>query len=127
MQYFLQNKGNILTLKLLSDIFKQHIYHDVGFNLDNQVGDVICNFQIFLTGVSNGYYEDITLKDVLFVVASVDKIPPFGLQKKIDVRFDKNVSLPQASTYSLNLTLPFDDIANKMILALKFGVGFGDI
>ena len=80
-----------------------------------------------MTGVSNGYYEDITLKDVLFVVASVDKIPPFGLQKKIDVRFDKNVSLPQASTHSLNLTLPFDDIANKMILALKFGVGFGDI
>ena len=80
-----------------------------------------------MTGVSNGYYEDITLKDVLFVVASVDKFPPFGLEKKIDVRFDKNVSFPQASTCSLTLTLPFYDIANKMILALKFGVGFGDI
>ena len=57
-----------------------------------------------MAGVSNDYYEDITLKNVLFFVASVDKIPPFGLEKKIDVRFD-----------------------NKMILALKFGVRFGDI
>ena len=62
-----------------------------------------------------------------FFVASVDKIPPFGLEKKIDVGFDKNVSLPQASTCSLTLTLSFYDIANKMILPLKFGVGFGDI
>ena len=80
-----------------------------------------------MAGVSNGYYEDITLKDVLFVVASVDKIPPFGLEKKMDVGFDKNVSFPQASTCTLTLTLPLYDIVNKMILALKFGVGFGDI
>ena len=80
-----------------------------------------------LAGVSNGYYEDITLKDVLFVVASVDKIPPFGLEKWIEVSFHENVSLSQASTCSLTLTLPFHDIANKMVLALKFGVGFRDI
>ena len=62
-----------------------------------------------------------------FFVASVDKISPFGLEKRIDVRFDKNVSLPQASICNLTLALPFHDIANKMVLALKFGVGFRDI
>ena len=109
------------------DILKYHNVHDVGSNLHNQVVDAICDFEIFLAGVSNDCYEDITLKDVLFFVSSVDKVPPFGLEKKIDIRFDKNVSLPQASTCSLALTLPFHDIANKMVLALKFGVGFGDI
>ena len=89
--------------------------------------DEICDFEIFLAGASNGYYEDITLKDVLFFAASVDKIPPFELEKRIDVKFDKNVSLPEASTCSLTLTLPFHDISNKMVLALKSGVGFGDI
>ena len=127
MQYFLQNKSNILTLKQFMDILKYHNDDGAGSNLHNQVADAICDFEVFLAGVSNGYYEVITLKEVLFFVASVDKIPPFGLEKKIDVRFDNNVSLPQASQCSLTLTLPFHDITNKMILALKFGVGFGDI
>ena len=124
MQYFLQNKGNILTLKQLMGILKYHNDHDVGSNLHNQVVDAICDFEIFLVGVSNVCYEDTILKDVLFFVASVDKISPFRLERKIDIRFDKNVSLPQASTCSLTLTLPFHDIANKLGLALKFGVEF---
>lgn len=42
-------------------------------------------------------------------------------------RLDGNVLLPQASTFSLTLTLYFHEIANKLALALTFGVGFGDI
>ena len=106
------------------NILKYHNDHGVGSNLHNQVVDAICDFEIFSAGVSNGYYEDIMLKDVLFFVASVDKIPPFRLERKIDIGFDKNVSIPPASTCSLTLTLPFHDVANKMVLALKFGVGF---
>ena len=87
MQYFPYNKGNILTLKQLMDILKYYNDHDVGSNLHNQVVDATCDFEIFLAGVSNGCYEDITLKNVLF--PSVDKIPSFGLENKIDVRFDK--------------------------------------
>ena len=102
------------------DILKYHNDHDVGSNLHYQVVDAICDFEIFLAGVSNNYYEDITSKDVLVFVASVDKIPPFVLEKKIVLGFDKNVSLPQASICSLTLTLPFHNIANKMVLALKF-------
>ena len=67
MQYFLQNEGNILTLKQLMDILKYHNDHDVGSNLHNQVVDAICDFEILLAGVSNDYYEDITLKDVFFL------------------------------------------------------------
>ena len=81
MQHFLQNKGNILTLKQFMDILKYHNDHDAGSNLHNQVGYAICDFEVFLTGVSNGYYDDITLKDVLSFVASVDIIPPFGLKE----------------------------------------------
>ena len=99
MQHFLQNKVNILTLKQLMDIFKYHSNH-VGVNHHNKVEDVICDFEIFLVGASNGYYEDITLKDVLFFVASVDKIPLFGLEKKINIRLDKNASLSPISTCS---------------------------
>ena len=42
----------------------------------------------------------VTLKDVLFFVASVEKNPLFELEKKIDIRFDKNVSFLQASACS---------------------------
>ena len=41
MQYFLQNKGNILTLKRLMDILTYHNDHDVCSNLHNQVADTI--------------------------------------------------------------------------------------
>ena len=118
IQHFLQNKVNILTLKQLMDIFKYHSNH-VGVNHHNEVEGVICDFEIFLVGVSNGYYEDITLKDVLFFVASVHKIPLFRLEKKIDIRFNKDVSLSPTSTCSWNLTLTFRDIVNKIVLALK--------
>ena len=128
MEHFLQNiKVDVLTLRQLMAILNYHNYHDVGSNLHNQVVDAICDFEIFLVGVSNGYYEDIMLKDVLFFVASIAKIPPFGYKKKLDICFDKNVSLPQAFTCSLALTIPFYGIANKMVLAVKFGVGFGYI
>ena len=83
------------------DILKYHNDYEAGSNHHNQVVDVICGFEMFLAGVSNGYYEDITLKDVLFFVASVDKILSSRLEKEIDIRFDKNVSLPQASRCSL--------------------------
>ena len=78
MEHFLQNINvDVLTLKQLMAILNYHNYHEVGSNLHNQVVDAICGFEIFLVGVSNEYYEDIILKDVLFSVASVAKIPPF--------------------------------------------------
>ena len=78
MEHFLQNiKVDVLTLRQLMAILNYHNYHDVGSNLHNQVVDAICDFEIFLVGVSNGYYEDIMLKDVLFFVASIAKIAPF--------------------------------------------------
>ena len=67
VQYFLQNKGNILTLKQLMDILKYHNDHDVGSILHNQVVDAICDFEIFLAGVSNDYYEDIKLRMFYFL------------------------------------------------------------
>ena len=79
MEHFLQNiKVDVLTLKQLMAILNYHNYHDVGSNLHNQVVDAICDFEILLAGVSNAYYEDIMLKDVLFSVAIIAKIPPFG-------------------------------------------------
>ena len=53
MQHFLQNKGNILTLKQFMDILKYHNDYDARSNLHNQVGDAICDFEVFLAGVSN--------------------------------------------------------------------------
>ena len=39
----------------------------------------ICHCEIFPVGVSDDYYEDITLHDILFFVASIEKNSPFGL------------------------------------------------
>lgn len=63
------------------DILEYHNGLDLGSNHHNQVVSAICDFEIVLAGVSNGYYEDITLMDVLFFVASANKSPPFGLKK----------------------------------------------
>lgn len=40
---------------------------------------MICHCEIFPVGVSDDYYEDITLHDILFFVASIEKNSPFGL------------------------------------------------
>ena len=54
MQSVLHNEVTILTLKQLNC----HSDHD-GFNHHNQVEDTICNFEIFLAGASNGFYQGI--------------------------------------------------------------------
>ena len=46
MQYFLQNKGNILTLKQLMDILKYHNDHDVGSNFHNQYFGLVSQMTI---------------------------------------------------------------------------------
>ena len=86
---------------------------------------MICHCEIFPVGVSDDYYEDITLHDILFFVASIEKKFTFRFVKKIDKCSDKNVSLPQASARTITITLPFHGIATKMVLALKFRVEFG--
>ena len=103
IQYFLQNKSNTVTLKQLMDILKikYHNDHDVGSNLHNQVVDAISIYYVILRFwlMSEIAIVEILLKCFIFVT-SVDKISSFRLKKRINIRFDKNVSLPQASTCS---------------------------
>ena len=68
--------------------------------------------------------EVVRFDHLLLFCTGVDRLPPYGFQKLIDVEF-KNVSLPSASTCGLQLTMPISDLRKKLITAIKFGGGFG--
>ena len=63
---------------------------------------------------------------VLVFCTGMDRIPPYGLNQKIEVEF-KDVSLPCANTCGLHLTLATVDIKGKLVIAVNFGGGFGKI
>ena len=64
---------------------------------------------------------------MFFFFTGMERIPPFGLPKKIDVDFAEGVTMPLVSTCGLNVTLPVKDIDSKLLIAFKYGGGYGDI
>ena len=106
-----------------------------GSNSRNLIENIICDFEIFLNSIGSGEVKDndgkvLGLHDVLFLLTALDRIPPFGFEKKIDVFFSNEISFPKISTCSLNLTLPVGEnvsIEHMLLTAISFGSGFGEV
>ncbi len=108
---------------------------EVGSNDYNIVQQGIVEFEIFLAAIQSGEImlnseEPWTYGHILYFCTGVDRIPPFGFEKSIDVTFWGS-SLPTASTCALELTLPFSkdgldshNIQNNMAIAINMGGGF---
>jgi len=131
---FFQNEQKLSVDKFF-ELFNFIKDGEDGSNVRNQIENIICDFEIFLSSIASGDVKDrdgkaISLSDILFLLTSMDRIPPFGLCKKIDVFFVKDISFPKISTCSLTLTLPFGDcvsIEAMFTAAVTFGCGYGEI
>ena len=96
-------------------------------NDDMQVEDAILEFEIFLANLSSGEYEGISLMDFLVFSCGLDRIPIFGLPKKIEIFFVDDTKLPRASTCGLIMQVPKCVSHDKLAYALRHCVGYGFI
>ena len=76
--------------------------------------DAQCNFEIFISKFANktvyitaDVYRLLTLEDILFFFTGMNKVPMFGFEKTIDIRFVDSITLPDPHTCSLEAELPF--------------------
>ena len=69
----------------------------------------------------------------MFLFTAIDRVPPFGLDKKIDVVFKDDITYPKIcslSTCSLNVTLPIGkgiSIEQMLVTTSAFGSGIGEV
>lgn len=104
-------------------------------NFMDRIRIAISEFELFLLDVGHGnvIIEDetlLTFHDILLLLTGCDRIPPSGLEKKIEVFFADDISYPKISTCGLIFTLPIQtkNFQTMMVNSVKFGgVGFGDI
>ena len=101
---------------------------EIGSNNHNRVKVAIGEFELLLTEIESGDVlvegKTVTYGDILFFCTGTERIPPHGFGKTIDVEFH-DVSLPSASTCGLSLVLPYTNIREKVVIAIKHGGGFG--
>ena len=120
---------SLITFKQIAD--KEN---EEGSNKAENICECISEFELFLINVDTRQImleenRPLTYKDLLFFITGSDRIPPYGFGKNIDVVFSDMISLPKAHTCGLTLTVPADptEMQNKLILAIRFGGGFGGI
>ena len=76
---------------------------------------------------------DLTVGDILQWTIGCSKVPPGGLEKKINIHFTTYEQYPTVSTCSLDMTLPlylhnsYNKFKDIMIEAILSGQGFGTV
>ena len=83
----------------------------------------ITKFEILLNLSQNVY--DTKRNDFLKFAACVDRIPPQGLGKSIDVYFHERNELPTTSTCGLFFNVPINIKPDLFLMAIKDGGTFG--
>lgn len=105
--------------------FKQDC--DRNSNKGKAIANAICDAELFIASVANQEVERTELSDLLYLFTGLDKVPPFGLHKKIEISFSEEESLATISTCAYTAILPFKDIDKVLKIALKYGGGFGSV
>ena len=71
--------------------------------------------------------QEFTLSDLLIFISTYDRIPTYGLSKKIDVKFVNADKLCEVSTCALNVYLPLIETRKNVLKALEYGKYFGKV
>ena len=127
MKSFLLRSEKCLSLGDILSHINCHNDAEPGSNTFQTVRNLICDFEVFLAEVSNGDIENAGLEQILFLFTGVDRLPPDGLGKKIDIFFDEKCNFPKISTCGLTATFPTKEFVKYITIAIDFGGGFGDI
>ena len=89
-------------------------------------------FFIKMLFISDNKCGNLTVGDVLKWAVGCSKLPPGGLEKKINVHFTQYEQYPTVSTCSLDMTFPlnltsYSLFKKVMIEAIVSGQGFGSV
>ena len=98
-RFFVYSKPTV-TLAEVRSIIRYVKRGETGSNLLSKEESAITEFEMLLLNLSQNIY-DINLSDFLKFAACVDRIPPQGLGKSIEVYFHERNELPTASTCDL--------------------------
>ena len=124
-QFFLKDTVELSLMQVRSVIeFKREA--PPGSNLSAQEESAMIEIELFLADLEKGDCG-VTLKDFLKFTAATDRIPITGLHKNIEVHFVESSCLPWSSTCGLILFVPRSVTREKLIYALKEGIGFGSL
>ena len=116
--------------QLTMDEFLQNIEFERSEKNSNQwivENDLICEFEMFVATLANHEMEDRTLSDFLFLLTGMERIPPFGLEKKIDVKFDPEEDFADISTCALRLNINPKDVGGILRKCVLYGGGLGKV
>ena len=123
--YFIADNTS-LTLAEIRNLIEFKDLGDPSSNSYLRSENAMIEFEIFLVSLEQKE-ESLELSDFLRFVAGVDRIPVFGLPKKIEVFFVEDNKLPRVSTCGLVFTIP-KNVNKKMLqLCLKECTGFGNL
>ena len=122
-RFFVYSKPTV-TLAEVRSIIRYVKRGETGSNLLAKEESAITEFEMLLLNLSQNVY-DINLSDFLKFAACVDRIPPQGLGKSIDVYFHERNELPTASTCGLFLNIPLNIKPDMFLMAIKDGGTFG--
>ena len=134
--YVYQDK--VITFNQIAKLFSYPQKENLqpGSNELLKIVESMTEFEMILSEIESnlvflGPDSKMTFNHLLFFCTGVDRIPPYGFEKDIEVKFEGD-SLPRASTCALEVIFPLQNdeqmsLKEKLIVAIKFGGGFGDI
>lgn len=116
------------TVKVSLDEVRNIIQYqlaDEGSNEHHTSTHAVVAFELFLLRLSQGNFEGINLNDFLTFSIGVDRVPIFGLSKKLEIFFVNDDKLPRFSTCGLFMQVPKNSLEERLVYALRNCVGFG--
>ena len=125
--FLLPNSSSLRLEELMNWLEFRRDNEEESSNMGKRITNAICDFEMYLAAVSNKEVRDVSLKDVLFLFTGLERVPPFVLQKNIEVFFSAEKNSPSISTCALAATFPLNDVAKALQMALSFGGGLGTV
>eukprot|EP00794_Sanderia_malayensis_P002665 gene2665-3082_t len=85
MKQFLMEGKTVLTLDEFLKILEFKKDCDDNSNTGRAIADAVGDVELFIASLANNEVEGAKLSDLLYLLTGFDRVPPFGLRKKIEV------------------------------------------
>ena len=126
MKFFLSPQQHDLTLNDFMLVINFKNDEEKHSNEWTVINNIALEVEFFFASVANDDISGFGLSDLLFLFTVMERILPFGLEKKIDVEFVEGEE-PRISTCSYSVALSVTNAVKMLEIALKYGGGLGTV
>ena len=126
MKFFLSPQQHDLTLNDFMLVINFKNDEEKHSNEWTVINNIALEVELFFASVANDDISGFGLSDLLFLFTVMERIPPFGLEKKIDIEFVEGEE-PRISTCSYSVALSVTNAVKMLEIALKYGGGLGTV